>query len=394
MIILRKEKFGGIAFNNKNAHELWLDEELFLKLEKSLKEKDKINEDLKKTYKKLGVKNNKNNFKVVKNKTDIKTSYDFPVLSAPTLIDVNITEKCNLNCPHCYINSSKDGKHMSLENFRIILNECKKNGVLQIALGGGEPTLHPNFGSMLKETRKAGIIPNLTSNGKYLNWKSIYYMARYAGAVALSIEELDSDFKKRRGFSIKEFEKSIKKLKASRINLVFQITLGRNNLSKIDDLTKYLLQFKPYGIIFLAYKPQGRGLNYDQPIALANPDKIETTLESIFQNLKGKTKIGFDCCLTPAIVKFKNNSALVGCTASRGSLAIMPDLTVMPCSFLNKNQEFDSLKNKLLKEVWLGKNFENFRSKIQNQLNQKQCLSCKHKTTCLGGCPEFELVRC
>lgn len=394
MIIVRKENFGGIIFNTENAHEIWIGKNFFEAIKNFTKSSQQNKFQNKEILKHLGIK------KI--SQKDIKTfflpeqqnNFEFQILSSPTIADIHITNQCNLNCPHCYINSDRNGRHMSMENFELALDECKKAGVLQIAIGGGEPTLHPYLPVFLKKIKQAGIVPNLTTNAKILNWKTVYFISRYCGAVGLSIEGIFNKFEERRGFKFNDFTKSIKKLKAAGINITFQVTLGERNLNHIPQILEHIIKFKPYGVLFLAYKPAGRGLCYDKPISQADQSLVKITIESIFQNLKGKTKIGFDCCLTPSIIKTRNSSSFTGCTASRTSIAIMSDLRVMPCSFLNHNEYEDNLKNKSLLDIWNGKNFKNFRQNIRKQSNQEKCLNCNQKNICLGGCPKFNLAGC
>ncbi|MEA2065345.1 MAG: radical SAM protein [Patescibacteria group bacterium] len=395
MIILRQEKFGGIAFNPNNAHELWLDSELFnLMARKKQRADNKIHSKASEVFRKLAVKDR--SYKVILPKqTSINEIFPFQVLNSPVLADINITNKCNLNCPHCYVSSNRNGKEMSRQDLQLVLNECEKAGVLQIAVGGGEPTLHPLFTDFLKEIRKRNIVPNVTSNGKILNWKTVYAMARYAGAVALSIEETDDRFEQRRKFPFKDFLKSVKKLKAAGVKLVFQIVISKGNLDRVNQTVREMVKYNPYGILFLAYKPQGRGKKYDLPLSKANQLKVNKVLGNIFNDLKGKTKIGFDCCLTPALIGIKNSSSFIGCSASRTSIAIMPDLTVLPCSFLNQDSnKWDNLRHKNLLDIWQSDNFNNFRRQIARKLTQPICKQCPEKNICLGGCPIFPLVNC
>jgi uncharacterized radical SAM superfamily Fe-S cluster-containing enzyme len=70
--------------------------------------------------------------------------------SCLTLIE--ITERCNLECPICYAESTpKSGAHRSLAQIEFMLDELVKNegepDVVQ--LSGGEPTIHPEFWQVL-----------------------------------------------------------------------------------------------------------------------------------------------------------------------------------------------------------------------------------------------------
>lgn len=101
------------------------------------------------------------------------------ILSAPTLADIQITTKRNLRCPHCYANSSPNGEHISWNDLILALDNFERAGVFQVALGGGEPTLPPQFKKIIKAVRDRGMVPNLTTNGKTLTADTAKAMAEY-----------------------------------------------------------------------------------------------------------------------------------------------------------------------------------------------------------------------
>ena len=58
---------------------------------------------------------------------------------------VQITTKCNMACEHCGMNCNKqDGENMSFETFKEALKHDD-----HITIGGGEPTIHPQFEKFL-----------------------------------------------------------------------------------------------------------------------------------------------------------------------------------------------------------------------------------------------------
>lgn len=59
-----------------------------------------------------------------------------------------ITTKCNMACEHCCFSCNNDGVDMPLEVFQQGIKKFKKrilNSCWWFALGGGEPTVHPQF---------------------------------------------------------------------------------------------------------------------------------------------------------------------------------------------------------------------------------------------------------
>ena len=59
---------------------------------------------------------------------------------------LQITQKCNLHCAHCFANASGTGTEMSLELIQNkILPQLLKNQVVKITLTGGEPLCNPQI---------------------------------------------------------------------------------------------------------------------------------------------------------------------------------------------------------------------------------------------------------
>ena len=85
-----------------------------------------------------------------------------PYPSTPELVDLKITNQCLKGCEFCYQNSTPDGKHMD-NNSYYVFNELKRMKVFEVAIGGGEPTLHKNFIYYLEQLRNNGITPSFTT---------------------------------------------------------------------------------------------------------------------------------------------------------------------------------------------------------------------------------------
>ena len=64
---------------------------------------------------------------------------------------LEITSKCNLNCPMCYAASGPEGRHLTAAQCRAAIDRLVevegRPEVLQ--LSGGEPTIHPEFVELL-----------------------------------------------------------------------------------------------------------------------------------------------------------------------------------------------------------------------------------------------------
>lgn len=107
--------------------------------------------------------------------------------SNPELVDMKITDFCPFGCVFCYQNSSTNGRHASLVDISAIIHQLAKREVFEIALGGGEPTLHPNFSEIINTIYNVGIVPNFTTkNITYLKTIDPSILNK-VGTIAISV---------------------------------------------------------------------------------------------------------------------------------------------------------------------------------------------------------------
>ena len=113
--------------------------------------------------------------------------------SRPSLVDVKITDQCPFQCSYCYQASLPTGKPASLLTIARVATMLGKAGVMEVALGGGEPTLHPDFVSVLTVFEQNGIVPNFTTRN--LAWLRKDELASTilgkTGSFAVSVDSLD-----------------------------------------------------------------------------------------------------------------------------------------------------------------------------------------------------------
>lgn len=89
---------------------------------------------------------------------------------SPELVDLKISDYCPYGCTFCYQGSTKDGKHAPLDRIKSIIDSLAETKVFEVAIGGGEPTEHPDFIEILEYCTSKNIVPNFTTfSTKWLN---------------------------------------------------------------------------------------------------------------------------------------------------------------------------------------------------------------------------------
>ena len=81
---------------------------------------------------------------------------------------LEVTRKCNLTCNHCYEDSSPRLPllgSLKTQDWIDILQQASELGVQMVQFIGGEPTLHPDLGLMIKTAAQLGMEIEVYTNG-------------------------------------------------------------------------------------------------------------------------------------------------------------------------------------------------------------------------------------
>ncbi|MDB4330123.1 radical SAM protein [bacterium] len=176
----------------------------------------------------------------------------------PELIDLKITDYCPIGCTYCYQDSTTKGAHAPLKAIRGLL-PWTNEGLFEIAIGGGEPTMHPEFVDILKTIKENNIIANFTTKNKdwFSNIEFACSVLDNVGAFAYSID------------TAYEAEKVLKKYESlcdllenykyqGKIN--FQYIPEGNDLGELERIIKVLEEIGfNNSLTLLGYKTTGRG---------------------------------------------------------------------------------------------------------------------------------------
>ncbi len=291
-------------------------------------------------------------------------------IDGPELLDLSITNFCERCCDFCYRQANPAGRHMPINDVESIVEQAKRIGVLQIALGGGNPNQHPLFLNILELIRDNNIVPSYTSNGEGLTTAILEATKKYCGAMALSLYA-----------PFEHYDQLIKKISDYGIKLNLHVILKRDT---IDLLTLWFkdppLWFKYINaVILLNYKPIG-----------GSRDLLErdySRLKAFYESASKckSVKIGFDSCCVPGIVTWMNVApALIdSCEAARFSAFVSEDMKMYPCSFMINTKLFGDLRKESMIEIWQSHPaFVKHRESIRHN----SCTCCKFQVVCKGGC--------
>lgn len=88
-------------------------------------------------------------------------------------IDIELTERCNNNCMHCYINLPADDqaaqrRELNTGQWKDILDQAAALGALWVRFTGGEPLLRADFPELYLHARRLGMKVYLFTNARLI----------------------------------------------------------------------------------------------------------------------------------------------------------------------------------------------------------------------------------
>jgi radical SAM protein with 4Fe4S-binding SPASM domain len=298
--------------------------------------------------------------------------------TGPELLDISLTNWCDRGCEICYGSSSTRGRHMPVAAYRNILRQAARIGVLQVALGGGNPNQHPSFVDLLQMTREEfGIVPSYTSNGRGLTAEITLASRRFCGAVAVTAHE-----------PYIEFAAGVRTLLDSGVKTNAHFVLDS---SSVDTAIKWLTIPPPFldglnALVFLSYKPVGRQTSQRTPLS---DSPRAAKFFDVACARPHRFRVGFDSCLVSGLAGFSDVNPVWfdACEATRFSMFISEDCVAFPCSFMTADFEGIPVGEANLQQIWQRSPLFN---RIRQTLLDQSCAGCSLSEVCMGGCPVFE----
>ncbi len=201
--------------------------------------------------------------------------------SAPELADLKITDYCTTGCRFCYQSSTPGGKHASVESVLRILDMLSEFGCFEVALGGGEPTEHPQFARILRHAKSINLVPNFATRST--RWLSdpvkVQEVKITQGGVGVSFHSIaDLSICREIAQALNGESNRFWTFASTGNQIVAQHVLG--TLSPEE--TCAMLEEMPGGldILLLGYKPVGRGTSM-----MPHDFSEESTLDALAEAL-------------------------------------------------------------------------------------------------------------
>jgi len=298
----------------------------------------------------------------------IDTSTEFPffpqnhVAIKIKFVWIEVTNKCNLKCIHCYSSSSNlNHNFITIDDFHTAISEIKNIGCNKIQLTGGEPLLHPQIFQLIEIAHKKNIEVELFTNATLLSEKHLSFFREKNIKIAISIlgDKKATELITKTPDSLNRVIKNIKSVIDNGIELRLSTTTMGVNINKV-----------PSKLFNLPIRKTHLRLTGRASTKLLNSDIIRNrliTIKTFRRKIKSKDIL--------------NNFLQHPCFGSK--IFIDSSLDIYPCIMENRikygNLKEDSLENILKRNMF-------YITLTKDKVNI--CKSCEFRYACFDCRPD------
>jgi MoaA/NifB/PqqE/SkfB family radical SAM enzyme len=255
---------------------------------------------------------------------------------APRMLQVALTNACDKSCGFCYRPLDARSR-WTFEDLVELARFCDDWGVLEIAFGGGEPTLFPRFPELLHAIwSQTGLCPSFTTHGLRLD---AAYLAAIRGAYGqMQVSVYDEDDT---GAII-----DLLVAERARFGLNYLVTPRR-----VRSLEADVFAFVDRGVrdlLFLSYKG-------DDPALHLSPRELrmfDDSLAKLHEHFGNRVAFKVDVCWATRLVRAPQLLDAPDCGANIDFLSLTSDKRVLACSFANAGVPFTSVAE--IRTIWSG----------------------------------------
>ncbi len=306
-------------------------------------------------------------------------------LSGPVEVEIAITTRCNLRCPCCYTSAERGGRDVPLKAVTGSLDAAARAGAFHVALGGGEPLIHPDLLRIGRAARERGLLPSLTTNGYYVTPRWAKQAKGLFSRVNVSIDLLGGP--RDSAMPLAESLKAVRTLVDGGITCGCNLILTEESTPQLTRAFSEASKAGADSLMLLRGKPSGRGKDeYDKMRLCA---ETQTALIPRLLRLSESYNLPFhlDCALAPLVLTSAVSRQRLeaygayGCIAGDLLATVDPEGLVHPCSHLDftvgRVEDLPALWHE--RSAWAG--FRNRSSGLSGK-----CTRCGVRDLCRGGC--------
>lgn len=304
---------------------------------------------------------------------------------------IQITERCNLHCAHCFVSSTADGADLSLDQMvEVILPRLVRARVSRVTFTGGEPFVHPDLLPMTAAYVEAGLAVGICTNATQTSDEPIAALAAIGGVhVNISLDGFrPQSHGKFRGNQASFAVTVATARKFAKAGLLQGLLSTPNTLTRPDefaDLCEFAVEIGAEYVLMNPLSSFGRGVKAQAALA-ADTDAM-TAILALTDRFRDRLDV--------VDIRFPNTDRpLAGCDAGRiiyvfadGQTALCPYLVFAARTPQSRHEDSEFLAGNILTDdIATALDHYDYRG-LRTMGDNPTCGSCGIAGACGKGCP-------
>lgn len=305
----------------------------------------------------------------------------------PALVSWNLTKKCNLKCPHCYMEAGRPAeRELTTGECLELIDEMRSLGTEMLILTGGEPLLRKDIYEIARYASSHGIWVVMGTNGVLVTDKVAEKMVECGvKGVGISIDSLDPE--KHNGFrggpdAWKYSVKALEICRAHNLEVLVQTTVMDMNREEIADMIEFAYEKGAwaFNLYFLVQTGRGQEMN---DLSAETTEDILTDLVDLQDDYRPML-VRSKCAPQFKQIAYENGRGGLesgGCMAGTRYCRITPGGDVTPCPYMDL--AVGNVLEQSFAEIW--QTAPELRDLRKPAKLKGRCGNCEFKELC-GGC--------
>lgn len=299
----------------------------------------------------------------------------FP-LSFPIFYSLELTPACNNLCPGCgnVFANDRTPRPLASAEWETVLAKLKPHAS-RLKITGGEPTLHPEFETIVESIRKLDIPFTLFTNARWPEPQRLLtffenmpqfggFLISLHGATSYAHEAFTGV-----PGSFKETVTNIRQAVTAGLSVTTSTVITKQNYNRVNQIVALSKELSANHAVFNRY------LGQRLPDIEPTNEELKEAIQAIERLHAAGYPIKFGNCIPQCFYP----SSSTGCLAGVAYCTVDPWGNVRPCN--HASLTCGNLLEQSLEEVWNSSEMERWRGMIP-----AQCVECAALSQCHGGC--------
>ena len=312
-------------------------------------------------------------------------------LAAPVRVYLEVGLRCNANCTYCLNDAgSARPNELSTEELVRIIENFGRDGVFEVRLTGGEPTLHSNFYELARTVRRNGMVLSINSNLLIGKDTRDHLIELGPDLLITSLDAAKEPHVKHRGEGFEIIVENVRHLRKAGVSLRLNCMLNCDTLPHVE---QFIDEFASLGcgFCFILTRPVGRAGERFHPPPLSEMIPVVQMIEN---KQRTYTDVYFSTSFHVVMDRELTigNINLTGCNAIQKSFNVNSDGAVLPCAFLYELSQVAFTLGNIRDDdysvlrIWRESELLHTLRRQSSECNRR-CIGCsRFKDDCLGTC--------